>query len=325
MKSLLPAPAQIFTESFIRSPLFPILLFRDVASSYGCGATDATFTNSLNLSASELTNMNIMAHIWFAYFAGCDSTTTRDIVECYKRTRGSADILISSRREPRAAGIQELSRTTPDDGAGPQQQLTQHVPPQRNSLQNMGPFDAQHHVTSNAAPGPVQPQNSSQSHGLDQGMNGEPATHHPPLDRGSRMPPHLGDYDDTRKASYVQQYFKDRKFTGDLSQSIELVLRDYNVCARQHKLSRAQMADYFVNVLDGPARTFFFNNARNEMTFSEMASMMVREYNSDARQLHVKASLKVFDWRNSCLSVIVDKCYSDGGSAGIGCGSRVAH
>ena len=292
MKSLLPAPAQIFTESFIRSPLFPILLLRDVASFYGCGATDTTFTNSLNLSASELTNRNVMAHIWFAYFAGCDSTTTQDIVECYKRTRGSSDILINSRTEPRAANRQEPSRTPAEDDAVPQHQITQDLPPQRDSLQNVSPFDAQHNGMNNAAPGSVQPQNTSQSHGLNQGMNGEPLTPHPPLDRSSRIPPHLGDYDDTRKASYVQQYFKDRKFTGDLTQSIELVLRDYNVCARQHKLSRTQMADYFVNILDGPARTFFFNNARNEMTFSDMASMMVREYNSDARQLHVKGILE---------------------------------
>ena len=43
--------------------------------------------------------------------------------------------------------------------------------------------------------------------------------------------------DDIRKAGYVTQHFKDRKFEGKLEQSIELYLRDYKVCARQNKLS----------------------------------------------------------------------------------------
>ena len=85
------------------------------------------------------------------------------------------------------------------------------------------------------------------------------------------------DGDDSRKATNVFQYFKDSKFSGNLSQSNEMTLRDYNVCARQHRLSARQKADFFINVLSGLARTFFFKNARDEMGFEEMARMMVRE------------------------------------------------
>ena len=97
------------------------------------------------------------------------------------------------------------------------------------------------------------------------------------MDRNSPAPFHSSDHDDRKKASYVQQCFKDRKFTDDLTQSIELVLKDYNVCARQHKLSRAQMADYLINVLDGSARTFFFNNVQDDMAFAKTTSLMVCE------------------------------------------------
>lgn len=41
--------------------------------------------------------------------------------------------------------------------------------------------------------------------------------------------------DDMQKANYVFQHFKDNRFSGDLRQSIQLTLRDYNVCARQHR------------------------------------------------------------------------------------------
>lgn len=77
--------------------------------------------------------------------------------------------------------------------------------------------------------------------------------------------------EDTRKASYVVQNFKDNRFTGALSHSIEMTLRDCNICARQHRIMKSQKADYFVNILDGPARTYFFNNASDLMPFDVMA------------------------------------------------------
>lgn len=55
---------------------------------------------------------------------------------------------------------------------------------------------------------------------------------------------------------------------------------------------RKQKADFFVNVLADPVWTFFFYNARDEMTFDEMAAMMTKEYNSDARQLQVQSTLE---------------------------------
>ena len=293
MTSLLPAPAEIFTESFIRSPLFPVFLLRDVASLYGCGATDITFANSLNLTTHELTNDNIMAHVWFAYFAGCDSTTAREVVECYKRTKGSASMPFTRRAEMHAGGMRATSQPPPNVGISRQQQITQVVPRQGDSLQNMGPADTQQHGMRNTSPGSVHPQSTSQSHGQDPQLVGNQ-----PGENGQAPPdgpsPHSPeDYDDYRKANYVHQYFKDRKFTGEITQSIHLLIRDYSVCARQHRLSRAQLADYFVNVLEGPARTFFFNNARNDMSFDDMAEMMVKEYNSDARQLQVQGTLEI--------------------------------
>lgn len=51
-------------------------------------------------------------------------------------------------------------------------------------------------------------------------------------------------------------------------------------------------SDFFVNVLADHAWNFFFYNARDEMTFDEMAAMMIKEYNSDARQLQVRSTLE---------------------------------
>ena len=116
---------------------------------------------------------------------------------------------------------------------------------------------------------------------------------------------------DTRKASGVNMHFKDRKFNGNVLQSIDLHIRDYNVCARQHKLSPTQKADFFSNILDGPARTFFFNNARDDMTFDDMASLMISEYAGDARQLQVQQVLETLRIEN----VMTNKNFSDHSAA----------
>ena len=45
-------------------------------------------------------------------------------------------------------------------------------------------------------------------------------------------------------------------------------------------------------MLEGPARTFFFNNAKDEMEFTEMETLLVHEYNSNARQTQVRIKLE---------------------------------
>ena len=39
--------------------------------------------------------------------------------------------------------------------------------------------------------------------------------------------------DAPKKAAAVQQYFRDKKFTGDFAQPIAMTIRGYNVCADQ--------------------------------------------------------------------------------------------
>ncbi len=48
---------------------------------------------------------------------------------------------------------------------------------------------------------------------------------------GSRGSRHDGDR--AKKASGVQDYFKDERFTGDITESIEMTIRDYNICANR--------------------------------------------------------------------------------------------
>ena len=97
---------------------------------------------------------------------------------------------------------------------------------------------------------------------------------------------------DMRKANYVHQQFSGRKFKGNLSQSVEFLLRDYEACAHQHRLTPAQKAEYFMNVLEGPARTYLLNKYAQGMAYEHVVQLMRREYDSDSRQLQVQSTLE---------------------------------
>ena len=258
MKSLAPSPSEVFTEDFFKRPLFPVVTLHDVAKFYGCPPIPEVIIESLGLSPQERENKNIKIHIWFADFLECDRDMILDVVRSYKSHRGSSSTTRPFPVSPVPRIEAQMTRdvTVPDQNRGPQRDARSEIPIPSGSRV-------------------VRDQT------ITQGVN-------------NRNSPDVAAHDtnDSRKATNVFQYFKDSKFTGDIKQSIELTIRDYNVCARQHKLTPKQKADFFVNVLADPARTFFFNNARDDMTFEQMADMMVKEYNSDARQLQVQGMLE---------------------------------
>ena len=129
------------------------------------------------------------------------------------------------------------------------------------------------------------------------------ASPHPETDVRDRLPNNPEDYKqdqsyysheygDVRKGNWVASHFKDRLFDGYITRSIDHTLRDYENCARQLKLTPTQLAEYFVNILAEPARTYFYNNVQFGMTYSDIAAMMREDCNSDSRQLMVQHELE---------------------------------
>lgn len=68
--------------------------------------------------------------------------------------------------------------------------------------------------------------------------------------------------DRMKQASYVSSYFPNKQFSGDLSHSIELSLRDYLHCSVVHELDDQVMNTNFSAALRDPARTFIFLTLR---------------------------------------------------------------
>lgn len=108
---------------------------------------------------------------------------------------------------------------------------------------------------------------------------------------GTKKNPKFFSNFDFQKAGYLFHHFKDQNFSGELDQSIELCLRDFKICALQNRLTNQQRPDYLANIFGEIARTFFFNTARDDMSFEEMAMLMFKEYNSDALQQQIKGVL----------------------------------
>lgn len=68
MKSLMPSPEDILNEGFLRSPLFPVALLRDLATLYDFGDIADGLVTALELSLLEAANKSILTHVWFAHF-----------------------------------------------------------------------------------------------------------------------------------------------------------------------------------------------------------------------------------------------------------------
>lgn len=86
----------------------------------------------------------------------------------------------------------------------------------------------------------------------------------------------------TKNAIYVHQQFS----AGDMSQSVEILFRDYETCAHKHSLSA-----HFVNILEGTEKTFLLNNQVLEMSYEGVSHMINTEYNSESLLLQVKSTL----------------------------------
>eukprot|EP00171_Calliarthron_tuberculosum_P009169 IDg9169t1 len=274
MKDMLPPSPNVFTEDYFSRPTYPIKILLLISQFYGFSEIDDEFQSQLLLSSNEKKHKCIMNQIWFAHLLGFDSSTTRSVIDKFKNIRS---ILTH-----RSAGAPSVSTVTGTAGtAGPAYTAT---PARELAVQS----------ASGPAPGlPAVESQGTQGHQLRTEDHSDPLGSYIPLHR--RNNPSSGlqvAAEDTRKATYVHQHFSQTKFTGEMSQSIIMHLRDYENCARQHRLSPTQKADYLVNSLGGTARNFMLSIFVPGMTFDDTSSLMLREYDSDSRQLQVQSSLK---------------------------------
>ena len=79
---------------------------------------------------------------------------------------------------------------------------------------------------------------------MDDGLTGKKS---PLLTQGNDL---------AKTATGVQEFFKDNKFIGDVSEYIELTVKPFDVCANQLQLASIQKTTFFVNALGGATKDY---------------------------------------------------------------------
>lgn len=86
----------------------------------------------------------------------------------------------------------------------------------------------------------------------------------------------------------MQQIFNETRFTTDFSQHINETSRMYGICSRLRHLSATQKTGFFVHILDGTTRKFYFDSKPEDAPYYEVVRIMMRDCLSGARQLQVR-------------------------------------
>jgi len=96
--------------------------------------------------------------------------------------------------------------------------------------------------------------------------------HRAPLHHVRNEPNPDAAYSQSKKGQAVESYFRDRRFTGAPEQSVDNLIRDFEICAAQQCLNPLQMSLFFVNALADPARQFFLAQCSPRMPFDQIAT-----------------------------------------------------
>lgn len=284
----LPPPSVLFGDAFMSAPLMPVMVLKDIGDLYGLGNPDAPFVLALRLETAEAVSNQLNAIVWLTWIANNSAPFTRSFLDRYKIFT-----------DPSNVGNHQMHGGIPS------------TPPGQEQRQSMGGYPRGQDIPPENAPGSGPIPDETLQHGQDgTARHGSYQLEHrdgainvsmPQLNERSegnhfhdRHYRRDGDdnYNDHRKVGYIQQAFKDNRFTGELKQSIQITCKMYEITARQFGLNADKMADLFIHVLDGSARLFFIHNAKNGDSYGTIKTMMLTEYNSDARQLQVEGHLQ---------------------------------
>lgn len=277
----LPPISVLFGDAFFRMESMPMMVMKEVADLYGFGTAEAPFIRAMNLETFEAVSAKYTAIVWFCWMVNQSPEFSRKLLDDYKYMTES----------PRRGGSAFYPRPN-QDGGGNYSARGGQVQGDRSRA----PTEGVEPSNDTNIPSPVSrdvnvPVDQDPRHGNSHGyLRGRSGTGHEYEYHQARE--NNDSFNDRRMVGYVQQAFKENRFNGDLKQSISITLHMYELTARQFGLNDSQMADLFIHTLDGSARLFFINNVKMGDSYGNIRSMMMSEYNSDARQVQVEGHLQ---------------------------------
>ena len=72
-------------------------MLHDIAKFYGFGDVDDELSTVIGLTSTDKLNKSVITHVWFGLTVGLDPEDIERVVNTYKKTRGSPNILLRQR------------------------------------------------------------------------------------------------------------------------------------------------------------------------------------------------------------------------------------
>lgn len=188
--------------------------------------------------------------ILFVQIASLFGLSKDFVKETYQTTRNlSASVKAFEEKKPNYASVQALNRRSSHNVHQIQPVILDHRPfvlptlPSTFSLPELHPkYGISEQITGSNICSCTHPHGNIDDNGLIQKPLPDKLSSHY---SAARDPLAL---DPSKKASAVQSYFTDKVFDGDITQSVHRMVKDYEICAKQIRLSLKQKTIFFINI-----------------------------------------------------------------------------
>lgn len=194
LRSFLPSLQTVLTEFFFNAPFFLVKPLRDTAPRYELNNVPAVL---MTLESRDVNCRSLITHIWFMNMLGSPLETIKNGVEIYRRTLYASRL--SRAMKVWSAHDRHITPASMPVNAAQPTLLASDLNVAHNRENMLGQSDQP------AKEGKTGHKRSAQQNEATQKASG-------------------GSSDDTRKAKYVFQHFRDNRVSGDLNQAIEITL-----------------------------------------------------------------------------------------------------
>ncbi len=297
----LPTSLKIFTDEFFHLPTTPMVLLYEIATLYGFAYIDPSDTRLAQISKTDLEDRKIIVLTWFAFLLDCDPNLVKGLVDRFKNSRGSVNLRFTENNIQSDKSLCQDRENIHDveKKSNYQTEITAN-----NNINDSKNDEFKETVINHPKATNIYTGNSEENKNTFIDENGK--RYLGLSNSNTNYNSHTEEKLDTN-ASKISSIMSTKKFTGELTQSIEKTITYFEIVSKQYHLSDGLMVDYFIYALGGPAETFFLNNRNDEMTYKEIKKLLLKEYNSDARQIQVKGKLDVIRLSN----VMTEYCIKD--------------
>ncbi len=311
LKLFIPSSESIIGSNLFDMPCFPLVFLHEIAELYGFNTIEDEFMNNLKLASSDLNNNRILSYVWFSYFLECSPESTRSVVDKYKNSR-NPNLVINNLEKGRdkplstPVHVDYKGKRTTDSFSLNTSNLENPLNLKETSNESIKINLKQNELLANKN------FNIQDEESTDQNIKNEFSTEKINLykknhDDGNifidengkkyyNIDPefnrNMADPNTNNKAANIATIFKSKKFSGsNLTESIEKTLRYYEIVCKQQNLGDSQKSSYFIHALEDPAESFFIESFSDNMTFDDIKTFMLKEYNKDGRQIQIQSKL----------------------------------